>query len=315
MATVQFTQIISRGCGIDVHKDSITATIRGDGIRTETRQFTTFTSSLIELKQWLHENKITHVAMESTGIYWKPLFNILEETFEIMIVNARHVRNIPGRKTDKRDSRWLSKLLIAGFLRASFIPPKQIRELRDLSRYKTKLIGDRTREKNRILKFLEDSNIKLSSVLSDVFGASDRAILKALTEGQTDPKKLCELGRGSVKLKKEALFLATDNRINEHQIFMLKMILEDLERIQTMIDKVEQEIDKKVKVFEPEIKLLDTIPGVDRDGAIGIISEIGADMNHFPAAKNLASWAGMSPGNNESAGKKKVAKPLMAINI
>lgn len=315
MATVQFTQIISRGCGIDVHKDSITATIRGDGIRMETRQFTTFTSSLIELKQWLHENKITHVAMESTGIYWKPLFNILEETFEIMIVNARHVRNIPGRKTDKRDSRWLSKLLIAGFLRASFIPPKQIRELRDLSRYKTKLIGDRTREKNRILKFLEDSNIKLSSVLSDVFGASDRAILKALTEGQTDPKKLCELGRGSVKLKKEALFLATDNRINEHQIFMLKMILEDLERIQTMIDKVEQEIDKKVKVFEPEIKLLDTIPGVDRDGAIGIISEIGADMNHFPAAKNLASWAGMSPGNNESAGKKKVAKPLMAINI
>ena len=190
LGTVEFEQIISRGCGIDVHKKSITATIRGEGIRTETREYPTFTNSLLKLREWLMTNKITHVAMESTGIYWKPLFNILEKDIKVILVNARHVRNIPGRKTDKRDSRWLSKLLIAGFLRASFIPELNIRELRDLNRYKTKLIGERTKEKNRILKVLEDSNIKLSSVITDVFGASGTAILKALINGETDEKKL-----------------------------------------------------------------------------------------------------------------------------
>lgn len=305
MGTVEFEQIISRGCGIDVHKKSITATIRGEGIRTETREYTTFTGSLIKLKQWLLDNKITHVAMESTGIYWKPLFNILESEMKVILVNARHVRNIPGRKTDKRDSRWLSKLLIAGFLRASFIPETNIRELRDLNRYKTKLIGERTKEKNRILKVLEDSNIKLSSVITDVFGASGTAILKALINGETDEKKLCELGKGSIKNKKDELLLATENRITEHQRFMLKVIMQNIERIQSSIDEIEAEINNKVKDYEKEIELLDTIPGVDRDGAIGIIAETGVDMNRFPEAKNIASWAGMSPGNNESAGKKK----------
>jgi transposase len=315
MATVEFEQVISKGCGIDVHKKFITATIMGDGIKTQTREFSTFTNSLVDLKEWLITNKITFVAMESTGIYWKPLFNILESDLKVILVNARHVRGIPGKKLDKWDSRRLTKLLLAGFLRPSFIPEQKIRELRDLKRYKTKLTGARSADKNRILKFLEDSNIKLSSVITDVFGASGRAILKSLIDGQTDPEALCELGKGSVRNKKEELKLATENRITKHHIFMLKMIMQNIERLQSSIDEIQIEIDRIVKDYEQEIELLDTIPGVDRDGAIGIIAEIGVDMSYFPDAKHIASWAGMSPGNNESAGKKKVEKQLMAINI
>jgi transposase len=308
MSKVEFDQVIPNGCGIDVHKKKITATIAGDGIKTETREYPTFTKSLVELKEWLLSNKITQVAMESTGIYWKPLFNILESDIKVILVNARHVRSIPGKKLDKWDSRRLTKYLLAGFLQPSFIPELKIRELRDLYRYKTKLTGARTAEKNRILKFLEDSNIKLSSVITDVFGASGRAILNALINGQTDEEELCKLGKGSVKKKKEELKLATENRITEHHIFMLKMIMQNLDRLQQSIDEIDKEINRIVKDYEQEIELLDTIPGVDRDGAIGIISEIGVDMSFFPEDKNIASWAGMSPGNNESAGKKKSGK-------
>lgn len=313
MGTVEFERIISRGCGIDVHKKSITATIMGDGLKTETRNFLTFTSSLTELSQWLKNNKITHVAMESTGVYWKPIFNILENDFKVILVNARHVKNIPGKKTDKSDSRWLSKLLLAGFLKPSFIPDKTIRDLRDLTRYKTKLINERTAERNRILKLLESANIKLSSVISDVFGASGMAILTSITNGQTDPKVLSELGKGSVRKKKEELILATECRLTKHEIFMLKTIMKNMKRLQTTINEVEGEITKIVKGYEQEIKLLDTIPGVDRESAIKIIAEIGVDMSCFPDAQNLTSWSGMSPGNNESAGKKKVERPIMEI--
>ena len=302
---IQFEQVVERGCGMDVHKENIVATIRGKGIKTQTKSYGTFTSSLIKLKEWLKKHGITHIAMESTGVYWKPVFNVLGDDFQILLVNARHVKNVPGNKTDKRDSRWLAKLLLSGLLRGSFIPSQKIRELRDLTRYKNKLTNQVTAEKNRFQKILEDANIKLSSVLSDVFGATGKKIIARILEGDYQPEQLLYYVHGRVKSSREDIKEALTGYITEHHRFMLKTILSSISRVETTLAEIEDQIEKVTEPYKEIIELLETIPGVAHDGAIGIISEIGVDMDEFPTHKHLTSWAGVSPGSNESAGKNK----------
>jgi transposase len=303
---IECAQVVAMGCGIDVHKETVVATVSGTGLKEETRTYNTFTSSLIELKEWLKSLGITHVAMESTGVYWKPVFNILEEDFEILLVNARHIKNVPGHKTDKKDSKWIAKLLLSGLLKGSFIPPKEIRELRDLFRYKRKLTGQISSEKNRSQKILEDANIKLSSVVSDTFGVSATKIIEAMLKGEKDIEQLLTLCHGRLETKKGQLKEALNGNLSTHHKFMLRTIKESIISIESVIKKVEKQIDKQTKNYQVEIELLQTIPGVGKDTALGIVAEIGVDMNVFPNELHLASWAGMSPGNNESAGKKKV---------
>lgn len=302
---VEFEQVIEKGCGLDVHKENVVATIRGKGIVQQTRSFSTYTSSLISLRDWLLKHKITHVAMESTGVYWKPVYNILGDHFNILLVNARHVKNVPGKKTDQLDSQWLAKLLIAGLLKASFIPNRKIRELRDLTRYKTKLTNQVSSEKNRVIKILEDANIKLSSVLSDIFGATGQKILKDIIAGDYKPEQLLYHVHGKVQKNREEIKEAITGHVNIHHRFMLETILENIQKIESTIAKVDEQIAKQTSEYSLEIELLDSIPGVDKGGATCIIAEIGADMNAFPDQQSLAKWAGMCPGSNETGGKKK----------
>jgi transposase len=312
---IEFEQVVERGCGMDVHKETVVATVAGIGIKEETRTFSTFTNSLRELNEWLKSLGVTVVAMESTGIYWKPVFNVLEADFEIMLVNARHVKNVPGHKTDTKDSRWITKLLLSGLLKGSFIPPVEIRELRDLFRYKRKLTGQASAERNRLQKILEDANIKLSSVVSDTFGVSATRIIDALLAGEEKVEELVKLCHGRLKPKEEALKEALVGKLTLHHKFMLRTIRKSMANIEGIIAEVETQIDEQTKAYEVEIGLLQSIPGVGKDSAIGIIAEIGVDMKVFPNEQHLASWAGMSPGNNESAGKKKVGAPRTEINI
>lgn len=305
MKELQFEQLISVGCGIDVHKDVIVATIRKSSKDYETRSFQAFTSSLIELKDWCTLEKVTHIAIESTGIYWKPLFNVLEEDFEIILVNARHIKNVPGHKTDKKDSVWISKLLLSGLLKGSFIPPVAIRELRDLVRYKKKKTQFIASEKNRMIKFLEDCNIKLSSVVSDTQGVSATKIINDIIDGKDKVKHLITHAHGKIKASKEDIEKALTGKITTHHRFMLKMIRETIDENEKLIAKIDAQIDLCAVKYEAEIKNLETIDGVGRDTAITIISEVGTDMGYFPNEHHLASWSGLSPGSNESAGKKK----------
>lgn len=315
MQEIKFKQLIAIGCGIDVHKDIIVATIRKSGEEYETRNFEAFTSSLTELREWCKSEKVSHVAMESTGIYWKPVYNILEENFEVILVNARHVKNVPGHKTDKKDSIWLSKLLLSGLLKASFIPPQNIRELRDLVRYKKKKVGQVASEKNRVIKILEDCNIKLSSVVSDVSGVSATKIISAIIEGNTDIEELMAHIHGKIKADRNNIRKALEGRITAHHRFMLKIARETIEENEKLIAKVDKQIDESVKHCEVALTNLQTIDGVGRDSAIAIVSEIGTDMSRFPNEHHLSSWSGLSPGNNESGGKKKVPEPSTATNI
>ena len=305
MSKVQFEQLISVGCGIDVHKDVIVATVRKSSSEYETRSFQAFTSSLIELSDWCKSEKVTHVAMESTGIYWKPIFNILEEDFEIILVNARHIKNVPGHKTDKKDSIWISKLLLSGLLKGSFIPVVSIRELRNLVRYKKKKTQYISSEKNRMIKFLEDCNIKLSSVVSDTQGASATKIINDIIDGKDDVTSLLTHAHPRLKASKEDIGRALTGKVTTHHRFMLRMIRETITENEKLIAKLDLEIDRCVSQYQVELNLLETIDGVGRDTAITIISEIGVDMNCFPSEHHLASWSGLSPGSNESAGKKK----------
>jgi transposase len=246
--------------------------------------------------------------MESTGVYWKPVYNILGDHFKILLVNARHVKNVPGRKTDQNDSQWLAKLLMAGLLKGSFIPNRNIRELRDLVRYKTKLVNQISSEKNRIIKILEDANIKLSSVLSDISGVTGQKILKDIIAGDYQPEKLLYHVHGKVQKSREEIKEAITGNVTEHHRFMLQTIMESINKIEDTIIKLDSQISKQTEQYGIEMELLDSIPGVDKDGATCIIAEIGADMSVFPDQKHLAKWAGMCPGNNESAGKKKVVE-------
>ena len=314
MSEIKFPQVVSVGCGIDVHKDIIVATIQKSNEQIETREFRAYTSSLKSLREWCKTEHVTHVAMESTGVYWKPVYNVLEDAFEIILVNARHVKNVPGHKTDKKDSKWLSKLLLSGLLKGSFIPPKEIRELRDLVRYRKKIIAQIAREKNRIIKVLEDANIKLSSVLSSVDGVVGTNIINSLIAGNVDINELMKFYHGKIKTSKEEFRLALEGTITKHHRFMLQMHKDSIAENEKLIARLDAEIDELVKQYQIEISLLQTIPGVAKDSAISIISEMGVDMSKFPNEHHLSSWAGMSPGNNESGGKKKLQKRFMGTN-
>jgi transposase len=297
--------IVERGCGLDVHKETVVACIMGNGIKKEIRTYGTMTNNLLQLKQWLIEKGITHVAMESTGVYWKPVFNILEDSVEVILVNARHIKNVPGRKTDVKDSEWLCKLLRNGLVRGSFVPPKDIRELRDLVRYRKKLIQAISAEKNRIQKVLEDANIKLSSVVSDTFGVSGTIIIDELIKGELSIEEIAGLAKGSLTRKKAEIREALVGKFEEHHKFMVSSSLNHIKSIEKVIADIDSQIDKKLAPYREEYKLLQTIPGVKEHSAASIIAEIGVDMDKFPTEGHLSSWAGMSPGNNESAGVKK----------
>ncbi len=311
---ISFSQTVKVGCGIDVHQAVIVATISKGQEKYETKEFSAFTSSLTDLREWCKQQGVTHVAMESTGIYWKPVFNILEENFEIILVNARHVKNVPGHKTDKKDSKWISKLLLAGLLKGSFIPPRDIRDLRDLVRYKKKQVAHVASEKNRLIKILEDANIKISTVLSDVHGASGSKIIKDIIDGKDNADDLLRHIHGKVKANRDDIRKALEGRLTGHHRFMLKIIRKSMEEKEEIIKELDKQIDVATAQYAIEIDLLQTIDGVGKDSSIGIISEIGVNMEQFPNEHHLSSWAGMSPGNNESAGKKKVQEPSKEIN-
>jgi len=297
--------IVDKGCGLDVHKGTVVACIMGTGIRKEVKTYTTMTNDLLRLKEWLQENGITHVAMESTGVYWKPVFNILEDRLEVILVNARHVKNVPGRKTDVQDSEWLCKLLRSGLVKGSFIPPRDIRELRDLTRHKRKLIQAITAEKQRVEKVLEDANIKLSSIASDTFGASGKRIIEELIKGKLRAEEMAELSKGRLRQKREDLKEALVGEVREHHKFMIKASLRHIGAMEKVLSEIERRIQQKInRHYKEEYGLLQTIPGVKGEAST-LIAEMGVDMERFPSEMHLSSWAGMSPGNNESAGKKK----------
>jgi transposase len=295
-------------CGVDVHKESVIACVtwvESTGKkRHEQRPFKTVTRDLLALADWLRACGVTHVAMESTGVYWQPVWHVLEGQFELLLVNAQHVKAIPGKKTDRRDSVWLAELLQHGLLRSSFVPPTPIRELRDLTRYRVTLCQECNRIANRIQKVLEDANVKLASVATDPLGASGRAMIKALIAGEDDPTKLAELARGRLRQKIAALHAALEGRVTPHHRFLLRELLDHLEFVEAKIGRLETTIDERLRPFADVVRRLCTIPGVDRVSAWGIVAEIGLDMAQFPDARHLASWAGLCPGNWESAGKR-----------
>lgn len=309
-SNIEFEQVIERGCGLDVHRDTVVATVMGKGIKTETRTFGTTTSSLKELGEWLASFEVSDGAMESTGIYWKPVLHVLREyPINLIVVNARHIKNVPGRKTDKADSRWICKLLLSGLLKGSFIPPENIQELRNLHRYKKKLVGTIASEKNRIIRILEDANVKLSSVVSDTSGVTSTYLINGLIEGRKDLENLVsECYHKKLNASPEQIKEAINGRLTTHHAFLLKSMKKHVSNLEEQIAEIDVEIEKYIKDFETEIELLQTIPGVAKEGAIGIVAEIGVDMEVFPSEHHLASHSGMCPGSNESAGKKKSSR-------
>src|ERR1700732_4101256 len=292
-------------CGLDVHKKSVTACVLwASGRRRQTRAFGTFTRELLELGDWLRACGVTHVAMESTGVYWKPVWNLLEGQFEVLLVNAQHIKAVPGRKTDQKDSEWIADLLQHGLLRRSFVPPQPIRELRDLTRYRVSLVQEINRIANRIQKVLEDANIKLASVATDALGASGRAMLEAMLAGEEDAARLAEMSKGLLRNKIPELKLALEGRMTEHHRFLLRQLYDHLRFTESKRSEIEQEIDRRMLPFEDKVTRLCTIPGVDRVTAWGMLAEMGMNMNQFPSSGHLASWACLCPGSFESAGKR-----------
>jgi transposase len=300
--------------GLDVHKETVVACVRriGEGGRVwkEIRTFDTATRHLDALRTWLQSEGVTHVAMESTGVFWKPVYNCLEEHFEqVLLVNAQHIKQVPGRKTDVKDSEWIAQLLQFGLLRGSFVPLREQRELRDLTRHRTTLVEEHTRTVNRLHKVLQSANIKLSSVVSDILGASGRDMITALGRGEDDPAVLAELARRRLRGKIPQLRLALEGQVREHHRFLLRMLLEQIDFLSEAIDQLSQRI---AEVSGPPVQaavaLLTTIDGVGQRVAETIAAELGTDMTPFPSHKHCASWAGLCPGNNESAGKRKAGK-------
>lgn len=295
--------------GLDVHKKVMVAAIivkqEDGGWLEEKRNFETMTGDLLGLSDWLLLQGVTHVAMESTGEYWKPVFNILENNFEVMVVNAQHISKVPGRKTDQSDAQWIAELLQYGLLKSSFIPPLGQRELRELTRYRSSFVRERANLVNRVQKVLESANIKLASVATDVMGVSGRAMLDALIAGSATPDQMAELAKGRMREKRDQLTKALEGRVKAHHRFVLTELLCQIDSIEETIARFDQEIEAYCRPFEEAVELLDTIPGVGREAAEIIVSEIGNDMSRFPTADHLASWAGVAPGNNESAGKRR----------
>ena len=333
--------VYQRCCGMDVHKDSVTACLlvinEGGKDRNEKREFGTMTRDLRELASWLASAGVEAIAMEATGVYWKPVWNILdaEKKFKMLLVNAQHIKCVPGRKTDQKDSEWIAELLQHGLLRASFVPPVEIRQLRDLTRMRTRIRQTLASFANRIQKVLEDANIKLGSVASDVLGVSGRHMLKALLAGEQDPQKLANLAQGHLRKKLEPLQLALEGHFTEHHRLQLKFLLEFIEFGEKQLSNLDSEVQLLLTRVQPKaslpdpgdgalaeskgsppqatslqtaVELWDSIPGIDQLAATTLVAEIGANMDQFPSARHLAAWAGLCPGNNESAGKRRSAK-------
>ena len=323
-----------RCAGLDVHKKTVTA-CRRDGKEQEVKTFGTTTPDLLELVDWLLEWECSHVAMESTGDYWKPVYNLLEGSFQVLLVNAKHVKHVPGRKTDVGDAQWLAELLQHGLLKASFIPPAPQRDLRDLTRYRTKQVQERAREVKRVQKVLETANIKLSCVATDILGVSGRAMLEAIVDGQADPETMAELAKGRMRSKLPELEKALTGIVRDHHRFLLAKQLAHIDFLDEHIASISVEIERRIHEmsqprqpqepspsdsetqsetptetpeppsFEEAVELLDTVPGVDKLTAEVIVAELGTDMSRFRTAKHAGAWAGLSPGNNESGGKRR----------
>jgi transposase len=303
-------EAIFRCCaGLDVHSKTIAACVRRvddqGKIHAEVRTFGTMTRDLLSLCDWLITEAVSHVAMESTGVFWKPVYNILEEQFQILLVNARHIKNVPGRKTDVKDCEWIAQLLQYGLLRGSFIPPRPQRELRDLTRMRTQLTREMSSVANRIHKVLEDTNIKLGVVATDILGVSGRKMIQALIAGETDTVKLANMARGRLRDKIPLLEQALVGKITEHHQFMLKALMDQLIYLESQIERFNQRIEEAARPFEKAITALIPMPGYEKASAQSVIAEIGPDMNVFPTDDHLCSWAKICPGNNESAGKRK----------
>jgi transposase len=301
--------VVERVAGLDVHKASVTASVRVPGAagrrEEHTETFATTVPALLVLADWLEAHAVTHVAMEATGVYWKPVWAILEDRFDCLLVNARHVKQVPGRKTDVSDAQWICRLAEAGLLRRSLVPPKPIRTLRNLTRYRKAQIRDRQREAGRLHKLMEDTGIKLDCVASDLLGKSGRAMLAALIAGTTDAAVLAELAQGKLRAKLPALREALQGRFEAEHALIIGRILAHIDYLDEAIAELSQSIEQQIAPLAPAVELLCTIPGVQRRTAEVIIAETGGDMNAFPTAKHLASWAGVCPGNDESAGKRR----------
>lgn len=293
---------------MDVHKKSVTVCLiwrdKKGKRQKELRTFSTVTPSLLEMRDWLACHGCPAIAIESTGVYWKPIFNLLEGEFEVMLVNPGHLKHVKGRKTDAEDASWLAELFEHGLLRASFIPPVEVRDLRDLTRYRRRLIEERSAEVNRVQKILEDANIKLASVATDVMGVSGRAILAALIEGKLEPEEMAELSKGRLREKREELKEALVGRFRPHHALLLSRMLEHIDFLDGAVEDCDVAIEELLRPFSSEIERLGAIPGVDVRSAQDLIAEVGTDMSPFPSHKHLCSWAGICPGNNESGGKR-----------
>lgn len=300
--------LYTRCCGLDIHKKSVVAcliiTEPGHKPVKETRTFRTMTADLLALADWLSDMGCTHVAMESTGVYWRPIYNLMEGLFELLLVNAQHIKAVPGRKTDVKDADWIAELLRHGLLRGSFVPSRPQRQLRELTRHRTTLVQERARTINRMQNVLEDANIKLASVVTDIRGVSARSMLEALIAGERDLSVMAELARGRMRSKRAELEEALRGHFLPHHSFLLTEHLSHLDYLDEAIDRVSQAIEEHLADEQEAIALLDTIPGVSQRTAEILIAEIGTDMSRFPSAKHLASWAGMCPGHHESAGKR-----------
>jgi transposase len=303
-------EVLYRNCaGLDVHKDTVVACVRhmvNGSVEREVRTFRTTTRDLLALSQWLADEGCTHVAMEATGVYWKPVWHVLSDgDFALVLANAAHVKNVPGRKTDVNDATWLADLLAHGLIRGSFVPDQQTQEMRNLLRTRKQLVRECSSHIQRLQKTLEDANIKLDSVISDVIGLSGRAMIEALIAGESDPERLAQLAHRRIKAPPEALREALRGRVTRHHRFLLRLHLQQIDAINAAIGEIDQEVDAQVEPFRTAIQLLTTIPGISELSAGVILAEIGRDMSRFPTAGHLISWAGLCPKNDESAGKRR----------
>jgi transposase len=299
-----------RCAGLDVHKDVVVARVRcvSEPLHDEVKSFGTTTAALLELEEWLSSHAVSHVAMEATGVYWKPVWHLLEEHFELVLANAQHIRNVPGRKTDVNDATWIADLLAHGLIRSSFVPPAPIQELRDLTRTRKQLVREISQHSSRIQKILEDANLKLGSVLSNVLGKSGRAILHALIAGETNPEKLADLAEGTARKKRTELVEALHGRIREHHRGLLKVHLELVAALEQALADIDATVGKTLAPIRNSARLLTTLPGVSDLTAQVMVAEIGVDMSRFPTAAHLISWTGLCPRNDESAGKRRSSR-------
>jgi transposase len=302
-------EVLHRRCaGLDVHRDTVVACVRvaADGkVVLDLRTFGTTTKELMGLSEWLTEHEVTHVAMEATGVYWRPVWHILDGSFELVLANAMHIKNVPGRKTDVNDATWIAELLAHGLIRASFVPPTPVHDLRALTRTRKQLIRERASHVQRIDKLLQDANLKLGSVLADIMGKSGRAILDAIVAGETEPEKLVLHVSARVKASRAAIVEALRGKVTAHHRFLLKLHLGQADALQTAIDEVDREVGERLEPFRAAAERLTQIPGISDIVAAAIVSEIGVDMSRFATVGHLISWAGLCPRNDESAGKRR----------